>query len=47
MKRPFILMVIFFVFGALFLAADFAEDSASLTILYTGSVRGATDPIRG
>jgi hypothetical protein len=44
MKRFILLLLLSFLFGIFFPAASFAEDNRSITILYTGSVKGNIDP---
>ena len=46
MKRAFLPLLLSLAFGILFSAASFAEGNRSVTILYTGSVRGTIDPCR-
>ena len=46
LKGVLILFPVFFLFGTFFTASLFAENSNGVTILYTGSVRGALDPIQ-
>jgi hypothetical protein len=45
-KRFVIPLLASFLFGMFFPVASFAEGSKSITILYTGSVRGNIEPIQ-
>ena len=47
MKQGFVLFLIVFALCAFCPVTTIAGGSDSLTILYTGSVRGAIEPIRG
>jgi len=44
MKRFLFPLLLFFGVGIFFPVASFAEGSRSITILYTGSVKGTVDP---
>jgi len=44
MKRFILPLLLSFLFGIILPVAAFAEGSRSITILYTGSVRGTIDP---
>ncbi len=46
MKRFFFPLLLFFLFGIFSPIASFAEGNRSITILYTGSVKGTIDPCR-
>jgi 5'-nucleotidase / UDP-sugar diphosphatase len=45
MKRFSLTILLFLMFGISFPLASFAEGSKAITILYTGSVKGAVDPV--
>ena len=44
MKRFILPLMLTFLFGIFFPVASFAEGNRSITILYTGSVKGNVDP---
>ena len=44
MKRFLFPLLLSFVFSIFFLAVSFAADARTITILYTGSVKGTVDP---
>ena len=44
MKRFILPLLLSFLFGIFFPVASFAEGNRSITILYTGSVKGTIDP---
>lgn len=44
MKRVLLPLMLFFLFSISFPLASFAEGNRTITILYTGSVKGTLDP---